>query len=411
MIVPQYVPGHWFAVVTDGSIALLSPQTPPAVVHQVWDGLRDGGSIEEQRDALVAHDGVVLPFALATVSAGRLRAYLRGDVELDIHPDGGDDGASGPDGVPAPGAVVRRCTGIGEEPWVHIEDAAPASLSVAAPAREGGRMTTAVALPVLAGVVCAVRVGLELRAQQPGHAEPGADDAVIGAAVDAPAAAAPPVPPPPPAPAVVPDVAPELEAGEEHLYADTVLNLAELRSAPGLAGPQHPDTPSPAPVRTVAASALRVAEEDHDGMTIMSSDLVEIRRSLPTLGDAQLPGPFAVPTEVAPAKLVLSSGQVVTLDRTVLIGRAPIVSRVSNRDLPRLVTVDSPNHDVSRTHARVRAEGDRVFVTDLDSTNGVTLARAGQEPERIRPGVETVVPVGAVVDLGDGATFEVVRHR
>jgi len=151
------------------------------------------------------------------------------------------------------------------------------------------------------------------------------------------------------------------------------------------------------------------ALDDHDGLTVMSSDLVEIRRQLPTWSTNEVPGPFTMPTLVAPPKLVMSSGVTVTLDRTVLIGRAPVVSRVSNRDLSRLVTVESPNHDISRTHAQVRAEGDRVLLTDLDSTNGVTLSLRGRPAERIRPGVPVDVPPDATVDLGDGVMFRVVR--
>ncbi|PFG36473.1 FHA domain-containing protein [Flavimobilis soli] len=187
---------------------------------------------------------------------------------------------------------------------------------------------------------------------------------------------------------------------------------------PRLAAPAAPQQPTsavptapsaqPAPATRPAGSRVR-AVEDHDGETILSSDLVEIRRSLSSWAHPQVPGPFAVPTEFAPAKLVMSSGLVVTLDRAVLIGRAPVVSRVANRDLPRLVTVSSPHHDISRTHAQVVQEGQRVFVTDLDSTNGVVLHARGQAPQRVRPGVPIEIGPDATVDIGDGVTFRVVR--
>jgi hypothetical protein len=107
--------------------------------------------------------------------------------------------------------------------------------------------------------------------------------------------------------------------------------------------------------------------------------------------------------------MVLSTGVVVDLDRAVLVGRAPQVARVTNRELPRLVTVPSPQQDISRTHAEVRAEGDVVLVTDLDSTNGVHVARPGQGARRLHPGEPSVVDPGEVVDLGDGVTFTVER--
>ena len=90
-----------------------------------------------------------------------------------------------------------------------------------------------------------------------------------------------------------------------------------------------------------------------------------------------------------------------------LIGRAPQVSRVSNAQLPRLVTVPSPTSDISRTHAQVRQDGDDVLVTDLHSTNGVVVSRVGAAPQRLHPGEPSVVEPGDVVDIGDGVTFTV----
>ncbi|MGW6129811.1 FHA domain-containing protein [Cellulomonas sp. NPDC055163] len=151
--------------------------------------------------------------------------------------------------------------------------------------------------------------------------------------------------------------------------------------------------------------------DDHDGLTILSSDLVAIRDQLPSWAGDEVPGPFrVVAPEVDPtAKLVLSTGLVVSLDRSVLLGRAPQVSRVTNRELPRLVTVPSPQQDISRTHAEVRAEGDDVLVTDLHSTNGILVSRPGERARRLHPGEATVVAAGEVVDLGDGVTFTVER--
>ena len=127
--------------------------------------------------------------------------------------------------------------------------------------------------------------------------------------------------------------------------------------------------------------------DDHDGLTILSTDLAEIREQLPSWAADEVPGPFRVPAAAsAPARLVLSTGLVVPLDRAVLLGRAPQVARVTNRELPRLITVPSPQQDISRTHAEVRVEGDHVVVTDLDSTNGIHVARAGRGRAASAPG-------------------------
>ncbi|UJP39401.1 FHA domain-containing protein [Cellulomonas palmilytica] len=169
-------------------------------------------------------------------------------------------------------------------------------------------------------------------------------------------------------------------------------------------------------VRTLVGPA---SQDDHDGLTILSSDLAQIREQLPAWAaqwpqEGATPGPFTVPEPAAPQdppRLVLSTGVEVTLDRTVLLGRAPQVARVTNRELPRLVAVPSPQQDISRTHAEVRAEGEHVLVTDLHSTNGVHVTRQGEGARRLHPGEASVVVPGEVVDLGDGVTFTVEAGR
>ncbi|WP_345027757.1 FHA domain-containing protein, partial [Cellulomonas oligotrophica] len=231
----------------------------------------------------------------------------------------------------------------------------------------------------------------------------------------------------------VPDLAPEASgtatpwwAGDDGAAAaDPVPDLPDLvggAGAPGVPGlepvddepfvltPADVPTPAVADVPMIRVGTHQPGDDDHDGMTILSSDLAQIRDQLPTWSQDAVPGPFLAPVP-APlsARLVLSTGLVVPLDRSVLLGRAPQVARVTNRELPRLVTVPSPNQDISRTHAEVRVDGEHVVVTDLDSTNGVHVSRAGDGVRRLHPGEPSVVATDEVVDLGDGVTFTVER--
>ncbi|GIG39915.1 FHA domain-containing protein [Cellulomonas phragmiteti] len=177
-----------------------------------------------------------------------------------------------------------------------------------------------------------------------------------------------------------------------------------------LASPGGPAAAAPAPAPAEPEATEPEGADDHDGMTILSSDLARLRDRLPAWSQDAVPGPFATPEATPlPARLVLSTGLVVALDRAVLLGRAPQVARVTNRELPRLVTVPSPNQDISRTHAEVRVEGEHVVVTDLDSTNGVHVSRSGEGVRRLHPGEPSVVGTDEVVDLGDGVTFTVER--
>jgi FHA domain len=104
------------------------------------------------------------------------------------------------------------------------------------------------------------------------------------------------------------------------------------------------------------------------------------------------------------AVLRASNGTSAELDRPVLIGRAPSMDRSSSR-APRLMTVPSPNHDISRTHLEVAPDDWQIVVTDLNSTNGTILVRpGGGEPQQLTPGEPVPVPVGSVMELGDGVS-------
>ena len=124
----------------------------------------------------------------------------------------------------------------------------------------------------------------------------------------------------------------------------------------------------------------------------------------------QPPAPEAVDRPVA--KLVFSSGETVEVDRAVLVGRAPEARRTSSEQ-PRLVTVPSPQQEISATHLEVRAgsgvDHGSAVVTDLGSTNGTVLVQPGLAPEDLQPGVTVQLIPGAIIDLGDGVTIQVTN--
>lgn len=99
----------------------------------------------------------------------------------------------------------------------------------------------------------------------------------------------------------------------------------------------------------------------------------------------------------------VSTGESVTLDRSVIIGRRPKATRVTG-EVPHLIAVPSPQQDISRNHLDVRVEGTTVVVVDLDTTNGSMLRRADSDPVRLHPGEPTIVISGDAIDIGDGIT-------
>jgi hypothetical protein len=108
------------------------------------------------------------------------------------------------------------------------------------------------------------------------------------------------------------------------------------------------------------------------------------------------------------ARLRAADGTIVDLDRALLLGRAPSEQR-STVPLPRLVTLASPAQDISRTHLQIVPENWQVVVTDLNSTNGTFVADPGPGGNRglLPPGQPTPVPIGAVLELGEGVTLTI----
>lgn len=153
---------------------------------------------------------------------------------------------------------------------------------------------------------------------------------------------------------------------------------------------------------------------DHDGATISVAEARALRaaesgRPAPESAEPAAHEHFESTDNVPPrrparGRIVLSTGRVVELERPVVIGRRPKSTRTSGSELPTLVAVDSPEQDISRSHVEIRAEGEHVLVTDLDTTNGTVLLRVGGDPVRLHPNEPTMVVTGDVLDLGDGVT-------
>ncbi len=114
----------------------------------------------------------------------------------------------------------------------------------------------------------------------------------------------------------------------------------------------------------------------------------------------------------AGVRLYFSTGDVLELDRTVVVGRAPVPRGLDEHDAFHLMSVPSPNNEISSTHVEIRPGpgGERgvARVKDLGSTNGTMLRDPGLPPAPLRPGEATPVGPDAVIDLGDGVTVRIV---
>ncbi len=104
--------------------------------------------------------------------------------------------------------------------------------------------------------------------------------------------------------------------------------------------------------------------------------------------------------------LRLSTGDVVSLDRGVIMGRAPQAPPGLPPDLqPHVVRIASPQRDLSRNHVQVVVEGWQVILRDLDTTNGTTVTPPGGTTTRLRGGDPMVLDPGTVVSMAGEVSF------
>lgn len=98
--------------------------------------------------------------------------------------------------------------------------------------------------------------------------------------------------------------------------------------------------------------------------------------------------------------LRLPTGEVVPLDRGVVLGRKPAPLEDST-DWPHLVHLPSDHTFVSRMHLHIELDGWNVLARDLDSRGGTILTMPGRDPERMRAHEAYVLEPGCSLDLAE----------
>jgi len=130
------------------------------------------------------------------------------------------------------------------------------------------------------------------------------------------------------------------------------------------------------------------------------------RPELPELPDNVWSQPM--PERPHPFRLRLADGTLVPLDQPVYLGRKPSVPRIHPGGTPLLVTLDSPQRELSSTHLELSPVGGTIVASDARSTNGSVLRIPGAEPRTLIGGESAVVTPGTVIELGDGNLVEVL---
>jgi hypothetical protein len=432
-----YTPGDWVAVV--GPTAFLLAELDPAdspILARCWPLIRDNAPADEVLDAIVADGFRGLPgFALVRLNGSTARVVVRGSAVV----------RTVGDAIHELRAAVGT-TWIDElvsEPLRQVELAADAGVAIGYSLPVSAGTTMASAIRITLGPTLAAAD--ELRSVHNGHhvaPEPTAAPTAAGTETPSydhlfgdtrllrPARSTPDVPPAvepttgtntcPAEPLVTEPVtatAPEIPAG--------IIDAVPWASPePQSSTIKRPTVPGPTPIdqavaKTIDRSRLLAdaAADRLGGETVLAaycqaghpnpSNLAACRR-------CHAPVPEQQPRQVVRpqlGRLRLSTGDVVPLDRGVLLGRAPDVVELDPSDRPHIVRLASASGDISRAHLQVTLAGWQVLVTDLNSVNGSTVTAPGTQPVRLQPAEPVAIEPGTVISLaGDiDITYEVAQ--
>lgn len=369
-----YVPGDWLALAGPNAAVVLQPASAQwsELIATIWQEVLAAESIDDLLHRMASFRLEGMPnFAAFFWADGQLHSLVRGGIQLFDHADGA---------LIADGAGVHTWTEsvLGGIDRVQVRLSEPDA-------------DVRLELPLVVGVAGVSSLIVDTRPDRQVDLGPvgpftatetSADDSLITEAGES----------------GTEEIGTE-ESGTEEIEANDV---AAEAAVPGEVDPEAAVAVDAGATVPVGSSPETMAEpfefdEEEDGRTLLAP-------SLP--GAPQLPPP-AAPRRVVVAVLSPSSGGRVDVDRPILVGRSPSASRVSGDQLPRLLTVPSPSHDISRTHLQVVPGDGQVVLTDLNSTNGTVLIGPDGRQVTLEPSSPMTVDIGSVIDLGDGVTIRV----
>jgi hypothetical protein len=360
------VPGDWYGVLGDDVIVLLPPEARSRVAG-LWEVVEEGAGFDEVLDAVIG-GGLrgLAAFVLVSRDGREVKVVIRGAGEAELTTA---DGVVTVSGSAETTWVERNLTGV-TGLRVRVGDDAGRAYAIGSGLVRVARVEDPAAAVVAQGDAPAVAVPIESRAPEPE----------------------------PPARILPPD--PQLDAEKQPEPApppEVPGETLPVAAAPGAPAPV-PDALGIPGFDPLTSPDLAVTPGDRSGGSAVAET-----------GPEPPPGATSRPV----ARLVFSSGDVVDVDRAVVVGRAPEHGRFGGDGQTRLVTVPSPHQEISSTHLEVRpgsgADHGSAVVTDLGSTNGTVVVQPGLPAEDLRPGIGVALVPGATIDLGEGVTIQVTQ--
>ncbi|POH61989.1 hypothetical protein C3B59_15610 [Cryobacterium zongtaii] len=184
--------------------------------------------------------------------------------------------------------------------------------------------------------------------------------------------------------------------------------IGAIPPAPGRAVPMVADEAAPPtgpPMPTVGAAPPAGAPAITPPVV---APVLSIPAFVPTFPGSppRTPLPTVAPQRAAASQaasvwqLTLADGQTIPVTGSLVLGRdpAPVTRRAAT-----MVSVIDPARSVSKSHALVELVDGELWVTDLHSTNGVTVSDVHGARTPVTPGVRTAMGAGVSLSLGEFA--------
>lgn len=457
-----YAPGEWIVVVRSGTLVVLPGDTGHTIISGIWDALAESRNLEVALRAVTkAFDGDVMsmpPFAIASLQS-RLHVMVRGKITIRSRGSSGSEHAE----TEISGVHVSTWNEqvLQDQDSLDVRFEEAASVEPVLPLEAGVVRAARVAISLTDAVPYQSGGAREAAPDQPDRApEAALDQASLGSGGDQTMRPADldeieedneagDIPGESTETAQFSQVDESSDAGDASSQSqpapsrpDLIASVpwAEPRPSSPAAAPRaerQPDAPDEAPASPAHEPGAPAEDEvDHDGHTVMRSELNSPTAPSPdSTAPAETRGPSTAPIVLARmcpsghanpptntncstcgatitaepgqtrrpslGSMRMSNGEVVDLDRSVIVGRQPSMSRVQGNVMPRMVQVRSDEGDISRSHVEVQLEGWHVMLRDLNSTNGTFLVREGQPPRRLAQGEHTMLLDGDIAKLGD----------
>ncbi|KRE79174.1 FHA domain-containing protein [Arthrobacter sp. Soil764] len=358
----------------------------------------EDAAVREDADADAGHISRQQPALPAAEPLPALGAA--GEPAPEVPPAGSGTGTDAEDGAePGPGPGSGPDAGPNDGPAVLPRPASAGGLIDSVPWRIGG------AVPAPAAPA---------PAPPPTAATPAAPPAGHVPAPSTPVPAAPGLGPAGPAPGSMPASgsvpAPGSGAGKEHSAHQEADDGFDAAFDPDHDGQTVMKSSLPGRAPGQATKLPSVQQDPAGGPLVLARVCSQGHANPPTRAHCSACGGALLPDAVQVARprlgrMRLSTGELLDLDQSMVIGRQPSVSRVQGGVMPRLVQVASPGGDISRSHLEVRLEGWHVMLCDLKATNGTVLVREGQPPRRLAQNEMAILLDGDIAELGDNISL------